>query len=409
MSIRRILLAAAVLAHLVLAGWIASRPPGTARFAQVDFNTYYAAAVLQAEGRNPYDGAATETLLRKDGLAYIPSSNYIYPPYLAAALIPGLFLPPQILGLLWYLASLSGLGLALWLILRGQGLVPSAARPAWQDAFLFACLFAPVRHSLYVGQVNALLLLLVAITFLACQRGHQAAAGVSLGIAALIKISPGLLALHFLFARRFRALAAFALTVLGLPAVTLPLFWTDLQAFFAIVPARLSQPMPHLVNQSLNGFFSRLFTANAFTEPLAAADPASVLLLVRLAGAAVAVWVALQLAIRRRELHRHADLSLGALLTLLLLVSPFAWENLYLLLLFPILALLRRQDRLGVRGRQALVLVIALISSQRLWDAFTNAPADFPGLRQASLLLSLGLYGALLLLGLLFKKRLWDS
>jgi hypothetical protein len=409
MSTRGTLLASAVLAHMVLAGWITSRPPGSSRFAQVDFNTYWAGAVLQAEGRNPYDGAATEMLLRKEGLAYISDSNYIYPPYLAAALTPGLLLSPRLLALLWYLASLAGLGLALWLILRGQGLAPSAAQPAWRDVFLFACLFAPVRHALYVGQVNAFLLLLVAVTFLACQRDHQAVAGVSLGIAALIKVSPGLLALHFLLARRFRALAAFALTVLGFPAVTLPLFRNDLHAFFAIVPARLSQPMPHLVNQSLNGFFSRLFTVNAFTEPLAAAGSASVSLLVRIAAAAVAAWVILELAVRRRDLHRHADLSLGALLTLLLVVSPFAWENMYLLLLFPVLALLRRQDQLGARGRQALVLVIALVSSQRLWDAFTNAPADFPGLRRASLLMSLGLYGALLLLGLLFKKRLWDS
>lgn len=408
MSTRGILLSAVVLAHLVLAGWIATRPPG-ARFAQVDFNTYYAGAALRAEGRNPYDGAATEKLLQEEGLAYISGSNYIYPPYLAAALTPGLFLSPGAFGFLWYLASLGSLALALWLILRGQDLAPSAALPAWRDAFLFACLFAPVRHALYVGQVNALLLLFVAITFRSCRRNHQLIAGVSLGVATLIKVSPGLLALHFLLARRSRALAAFAVTVLGIPAVTLPLFRNDLHAFFEIVPARLSQPMPHLVNQSLNGFFSRLLTVNDFTEPIVAADPASVLLLVRMASAALAVWVVFKLAARHRNLHCEADLSLGALLTLLLVISPFAWENLYLLLLFPVLALLRRQDLLGARGRQALVLVIALISSQRLWDAFTNAPADFPGLRQASPLMSLGLYGALLLLGLLFKKGLWAS
>jgi alpha-1,2-mannosyltransferase len=407
MSMRSTLLAAVVLAHLILAGSIASRQPGTVRFAQVDFNTYYAGAALWAAGQNPYDGAAIEKLLWHQGLAYISGSNYIYPPYLAAALTPGLFLSPLILGFLWYLASLGSLALALWLILRGQALAPSDVLPAWRDAFLFTCLFAPVRHALYVGQVNALLLLLVAITFLACQRGREVGAGVSLGLATLIKVSPGLLALHFLLARRFRALAAFGVTVLGLPVVTLPLFRNDLHAFFAIVPARLGQPMPHLVNQSLNGFFSRLFTANAFTEPLVAADPASVLILVRVATLTILSWVFAELAVRRRKLDRNADLSLGALITLFVIVSPFAWESLYLLLLFPVLALLRRKDQLGVQGKVYLVLSIALISAQRLWNPFTNAPADYPLLRLASPLMSLGLYGALLLLALHFKKEAW--
>ncbi len=407
MRARGWLLAVVLMSHGLLAWAIASQQANTTRFAQVDFNTYYAAAVLWAEGRNPYDGQSTEDFLRSHDLAYIPDSNYIYPPYFAAVLSLGIFLPLLIFGFLWYVVNLASLAMALCLILRGQRLSASDALPLWRDALVFACLFAPVCHAFYVGQTNAVLLLLVAAAFLCCQRGREVAAGVLLGIATLIKISPGLLALHFLLARRHIALVAMAVTTVGIPVITLPFFRDDLAAFFATVPQRLSQPMPHLVNQSLNGFFSRLFTTNAFTEPVVALDPVGVLTLVKVVSLVVFFWVLALLVLRRRELDRNADLSFGALITLPVIVSPFSWENFYLLLLFPILALVRRQHLIGTAAKGAIVLSVALISAQRLWDPFTNAPADFPALRAASPLMSLGLYGAFILLGLQLTREAW--
>ncbi|MCJ7634516.1 hypothetical protein MUP77_19255, partial [Candidatus Bathyarchaeota archaeon] len=79
---------------------IATRQIYASRFAQVDFNTYYAAAKLLSQGKDIYDAGLTRDVVTSFKLECINGSNYIYAPYLAFALSPVAFLHPLVLGLL---------------------------------------------------------------------------------------------------------------------------------------------------------------------------------------------------------------------------------------------------------------------------------------------------------------------
>ncbi|MCP4661232.1 MAG: DUF2029 domain-containing protein, partial [bacterium] len=215
--LRGIVLAILVGAQVATALAIAARKPHTTQFGQVDFNTYYAAAVLFTRGQDMYDGALTRELTTAQGLAYIENSNYIYPPYLAGLLSLAVSLEPLTLGLLWYLAGLAGLSLALWLILRGQSFCAKDAFRRWQYCLIFALVFAPVGHSFYVGQINAFLLLLFAAAFYALVREQSVCSGILLGAATLIKVAPGILSIPLLASRRYAAFWAMSLTAAGIP------------------------------------------------------------------------------------------------------------------------------------------------------------------------------------------------
>lgn len=399
------LLLVVLVERIAAAASIALQKPSTLRFGQVDFNVYYASAALLARGLDPYDGSLIREFLERRGLAYIEGSNYIYPPFLAALLAPVSSVDPHLLGFLWTLGSLAALGLALWLILRGMDLSGPAARSWWKGALIFACLFSPVRHSLYVGQVNAFLLLFIAAAFWSLRQGRERLSGILVALAALIKIAPSLLALHLLAARRFRGLQALLLTVVLLGGATALFLRDEWISFIATVPVRLATPMAHPVNQSLNGFLSRLLTLNPFTIPLWDAGPDLVLTLASAGGLGIVAGVALVLIRCGPDLLREqAGLSFGALTVASLLVSPFAWENLYLLCLFPLLVLALRWASLGQGARIAVVASAVLIEAQRLWDPFTNAPQDHAGLRHFGLGMSLGFYGGILLLCVLLRE-----
>src|SRR5436190_1420035 len=72
-------------------------------------------------------------------------------------------------------------------------------------AAAFAAAFEPMRETVNFGQVNMLLLALVAGDLLLLVRGGRRWAGVLIGLATAIKLTPGLFILYLLLTRRYRA------------------------------------------------------------------------------------------------------------------------------------------------------------------------------------------------------------
>jgi hypothetical protein len=195
-----------------------------------DFTYYFEASSQLAAGRSPF------------------LHHFDYPPLMA-------FLTWSLVGLgfdgarlAWYLASQAALLAAAGLLFRPLGGDRSAALGI---AAVWA-LGGTVQENLVLGQVQPLLLFLIALAWHWQARRPALAAG-ALGVAAAVKLWPGLLLAAFLPRRAYRAVVA-GLLVAGLgvavPSALLAAFWPAPHrpsgAFWMGTPASLNFSLPAL-------------------------------------------------------------------------------------------------------------------------------------------------------------------
>lgn len=212
----------------------------------IDLGVFRAGGAAVLRGLPVYDGPVTAGL------------DFTYPPLAAIVFIPLALLPFPVAQALLTCVNLAALGFAVWLSRRAlpdrafAGLAPLAMGLLfWTE---------PVRTTVYLGQVN--LILLVVVLWDLSSGDHRRGTGIGVGIAAGIKLTPLIFVAYLLVTRRFRAMgtavATFVATVL-LGFVVLPRdaarYW--LTGMFAdasrIYPTVAS---PH--NQSLHGMLARL-------------------------------------------------------------------------------------------------------------------------------------------------------
>jgi hypothetical protein len=130
---------------------------------------------------------------------------------------------------LWAGLGAAVLAVAIWTVARWEGIASRMDRAMLVGAAFAA---APVTSELILGNVHLLILGLLAGAWLAIRRGTprgDVAAGALVGVAALIKVFPGLIVLWFLMTRRFRAAGVAVLTMALLAGATLPV--VELQAW----------------------------------------------------------------------------------------------------------------------------------------------------------------------------------
>jgi len=253
------------------------------------------------------------------GLPYAPYLPFTYPPIAALAFGPLALLPHQTAQLVWAavnVASLFGI-----IVLSLRAVRPDMDRTRvmlWSVVLLGpACQLDPVRLTLYFGQVNLVLCLVLLIdltTKLGC-RGRTLPRGVLVGVAAAIKLIP-LVFIPYLFVTgqaraAWTAIATFVgislLAAVLAPAVSWS-YWTK----YAFDASRVGNPS-FVLNQSLQGTLDRLSHRDV---SVVAVDVASVLVLV--VGIALAWWA-----------WRDSSPFLGLLVcaTTGMVVSPITWEH----------------------------------------------------------------------------------
>ena len=233
----------------------------------------------------------------------------------------------------------------------------------------FAVAFEPLRETFLFGQVNIYLVALVAVDLLVLLRRGSRFAGVGIGLATAIKLTPAVFILYLVVTRRFKA-AAVAVGTAGvasiLAAAVAPgasrVFWTD-----ALWNTDRIGAVAFISNQSLNGAVARLNPAEASTVGW--------LLCVL---AVMVIWL-----VRVRRAVANGDEATGFALTGVLgcLISPITWVHhlvwvgpAVLLLLDHALAARSRQRRYLLLG--FLVSMYALLCSRLVW-AFSD---NFGGL-----------------------------
>jgi alpha-1,2-mannosyltransferase len=226
---RRTLTVLALLAVL----WVVLVPGRRGFF---DVGVYYGAVRHWLAGGQLYDYV-------RPGTVY----GFTYPPFAALLFAP---LAP----LSWH--AVIAVSIAVNVVAGGL-VIRALVGPGWRRWLLVAllCVFlAPVRDTVSFGQVN---LVLLALVWWDLRRSPRA--GIGIGLATAVKLTPGLFVVYLAVARRWRAFFVATGTVVGavlLAAAVAPtashVFWTE-----ALWNTGRVGDLSYVSNQSLRGLLAR--------------------------------------------------------------------------------------------------------------------------------------------------------
>lgn len=306
-----------------------------------DLEIYYGALRYWA-----HDGGELYDWLKRD-----TRYGFTYPPFAALLMLPMAYLPWPVVLLACLTATAVATGLILWWLVD-----PVSRRMGWTRwfaftvAFLLAAAYEPLTETVDFGQINMLLLALVAVDLLRLVAAGSRWGGVGVGLATSIKLTPGIFIVYLLVTARWRAaltasgtVAAVTLLAAAVAPDTSREFW-----LMALWNTDRVGELEFISNQSLQGLVARL-------DP-----PHPSLWWLSLVAAAVAVWIR-----RARAAIAADDEMTGLALTgvAMCLVSPVTWVH-HLVWLIPALALLvdhALRARAG-SARRRLLLAFAAVA-----------------------------------------------
>ncbi|MGI5215525.1 glycosyltransferase 87 family protein [Plantactinospora sp. CA-290183] len=303
-----------------------------------------------------------------------PNSKYgfTYPPFAALVMLPMAYVSWHVATVISVILTVLASALLIWWLVD-----PIARRTGWTRWFVLAvalCLaaaFEPMRETVNFGQVNMLLLFLVGADLLwlvapvtpfgrRLPARYRWFAGVGIGLATAIKLTPGIFIVYLLVTQRWRAAIVASGTAAGATLVAGAVapdasreFWTT-----ALWDTDRVGSLSFISNQSWQGVVARI-------DP----DHPSRLLWLLLVVATLVFW-----AWRSRSAVRAGDEATGFALTGVVgcLISPVTWVH-HLVWLIPALILLvdnayaaparslRRRYLLGFAIFAYLVLISRLV------------------------------------------------
>ncbi|MFI6266812.1 glycosyltransferase family 87 protein [Micromonospora sp. NPDC051006] len=276
--------------------------------------------------------------------------GFTYPPFAALVMLPMAYLPWVAAIVVSVSATVVVTAMLLWWLLD-----PIVRRAGWTPWFTLAvalCLaaaFEPMRETVNFGQVNMLLLFLVAVDLLRLLPAGNRWAGIGIGLATAIKLTPGIFIVYLLVTRRWRAALTAMATTAGASLLAAALFpdasrefWTE-----ALWNTGRVGELAFVSNQSLRGVVARL-------DP---EHPSTLAWLVLVLGT-LALW-----AWRSRLAAAAGDEATGLALTgaVMCLVSPVTWVHHLVWLLPALILLVEHAVRAPAGGRRRRLLLVAAI------------------------------------------------
>lgn len=271
----------------------------------LDLHVYLVAGSAVFHGHPLYDPAVQ---VRGYGFTYPPFAALLFalPSTLAAVLASSAM----------FVLSLVALAVLIRISLRYGPPELTGSWNRWAAALLVPMLIVcePVRITLWNGQINLILAALIAWDFL--DRKHDRIRGVGIGLAAGIKLTPGVFILYLLCTRQWRSAFIAAGTFLGTLAIGYVVLPHDSTRFW----------LHRVLNSSTTGDTARRGNQSLFAT-LERAMPGTTL--------RNAVWVALAcltLAVglwtaARVESQGKRLLALAVLGTTSCLISPVSWTH----------------------------------------------------------------------------------
>lgn len=394
-----------------LACWVVVAAAGHS-FLYNDFHDYWFAGRLLAAGHSPYDLGALRALAMSEGDVFLLGTGFSYPLPFAFAMIPFGALPFDVAVTCFNALSLAAFGAAVaaWLV----QLHPAAEPKRLRAVALLAGALPPVIGSVLVGQVNLLIVGLLALGVFTILRPTKRAlsGGVAIGLAAVVKLVPAVVLAPLWLAGRRSAVAGVVLGA-GAPIAAAAILRPD--AILSGDPRYgLFSADAFFTNQSINGFVSRLVIS---TDRMGALAPGAFDAL-PVVVALTAALAAATLAILWRSRGRLGDPEQLAIAVAFVLVGATAgapktsfWNEALALpaagLLLAVAAPRLTLGELGPADRFLFVAFVACLCLQPADWLVTPTPAGPAGPVTVALA-SLGLYGSLalwLLLGRTLVRR----
>jgi alpha-1,2-mannosyltransferase len=280
---------------------------------------------------------------------------FTYPPFAAVVFSPLALIPLGLAGLLATLGTIAALIVPLRLYLRPLGWSAGWVLPA-------ALLLEPVRSTIQFGQVNVVLMAMVAADCLV--REPRWPRGLLTGVAAAVKLTPLPFILFFLLRRDYRAAATMGLSFAACTALGVVFAPDDSRQFWSsalfTTTTRIGNPQ-YAANQSFMGILAR--DGFNLTSPTC-----------------LCIWLALTVAtlavtcvgMRRALAARHARLALALNALAALLVSPISWSHHWVWAAPALLALVAAGRDRSLRGAWPAAgcgLVIFVLAPQWWFDS----------------------------------------
>ncbi|MFI7220995.1 glycosyltransferase 87 family protein [Micromonospora maritima] len=266
---RRIVVRIGVVAAVSYAAWLAVGAFGRP-YNFFDMKIYHGAVLWWAGGNELYDFVAPSTTL-----------GFTYPPFAALVMLPMSWLPVDGAGFVNALASIGALAVVLAALLRP--IVDRLGWPLWFTVAVatpVALAIEPSRETLGYGQVNLLLFALIMADLVGlrwrARRGthHETAdsplarfvysgawAGVGIGLATAVKLTPALFVLYLMLTRQWRAALIATGTAVGVTLGTFGVLGAESRAYFTSVLWQTERvgAADMTANQSLAGLLARLY------------------------------------------------------------------------------------------------------------------------------------------------------
>ena len=321
-----------LLAMFVTFAWQAVRPI-LFNVDLYDFNSHYLASYAVQHGLDPYNLDTLQGLAKDLGAGKV--TIFRYPPFWLVLLTPFGALPHSGAVLAWQVLNLALLVAAVWLIAKTLRLGLDARNALVIGLLLFN--YDPLIYNLAIGNTNLVILVLLVSVALAWTYKRETTAGVLLGLASAVKVTPVVFLAYFLWKRNFRLVASAVVTILA----SIALGWLVLgermsRAFLDTLTTFATEDNAWIGNQSWRGFLDRIFVGDEFVHaPLQ--DPNLDHWLYYGGVALFAALTALILFRSRRTNQFHLEFALG--LFAYLIVSPTTWVHHLVWAIYPLVAL----------------------------------------------------------------------
>ncbi len=324
------------------------------RSTHVDYSIYYLSAYLLRHGENPYITDLNPLAARFNmDTGEIPRATD--PPTFLAIFEPLTILGPKEGYWTWQALNALALAVSLWMLL-GRG---SALRPAVSIALAaMAVMYPAVVNHFYYGQNKVQILLLLVLTMRLLESRRDAAAGLTLALAGLMRIFPLLLVGYLLIERRWRAVVFTGLGVIGgLIATGLAIgFPVELSFVNSIDVLTGARWLSYDTNVALGSFVSRLYWTWFGLDPGAGIEK---LRHATVAAAALGLMALTCLATLRTAPAEDRDSrAFGLWVATAIALSPTAWIH-YMVLLFIPFARISSSASGGCAGKGTIALAVA--------------------------------------------------
>lgn len=340
-------------------------------FQLFDFvNVYYPAIQDILHGRNLYGNPATDVN---------------YPPTTFVLLFPFGLAPVELAQKAWTIVSFATLPVSIFLLLRS--FQKKVSIYAFLLIYSFSMLAFPIKFTLGMGQVNLIVLFFVALCFFLYRIEKPHLAGIALGVACALKLTPLFFLLFFVRKGAFKLVLS-TLATLGLAVLFAGFLFGEYllrQYFFEVFPNIPTVGNNVYYNQALTGFLARAGIPDEVAK-IANYTVFAVLLLIGF------ILTASKKQDQLRELSQY-----GLFITAVLIGAGLAWQHHFVLLIIPYIAVFFSIIQIHKKG----ILLYALLTflSYSLVAFNIKNPQGFSGF--ATIFLSHVLYGTLLLYVLL--------